>query len=266
MRPELVKTARGAGRDFFIDGSRNRFMNLWLPHHENIWRWIVPDLTELDPRGYQNYGPMQANIVRGADAGTASNLWVAGGLTTKYNEKTGETTYEGYDPLNLKGESFRHIYKKGENALFHLLDYQSQMLSYSGANPYLQFAGNAMPKFLGVSADWLKWKVGGKAKSQSPYIDLVYGNALGYTQTFGSTPEELVASIEHRARRRDEQSRLMPLPLDITKKKYCMACLKWTSTTGTTSTGMSAGQSGWARGTRRLPTGAKTSWCPGWKA
>ena len=138
-RAPLVQQAKGAGAYFFEDGSRNRFMNLFISHHQNIWRWIIPDMVELDPLGgVLNISPMVANTILLAKSGHAVGVAKSGATAVdfKYDKDSGGFDMTKYDMSGLEREGFREVYNKNQSALMQSLEHQSNSIMYTGWNTY----------------------------------------------------------------------------------------------------------------------------------
>lgn len=134
LRPIEIKAAMRAGKSFYDDGSRNRFMNLYLAYHQNIWKPWVPGMTDVDPlTNMMESFPQVANLSRNAEGGPLALMRQAGFMS--YGEG-GHA--ESSDWLSMDKDAFRDVYRKDNMALLQLMKYQNDAISYVGLSPYTE--------------------------------------------------------------------------------------------------------------------------------
>ncbi|MEM4348516.1 MAG: hypothetical protein QXN37_03020 [Candidatus Anstonellaceae archaeon] len=121
-----------SGSDMDEDGSRNRFMNLYVGFHHNIWKPVVPGMMDLDPiTGKWRAFPQIAAVVdRAEEESKLDNLRYFN--IARFDEKKGMVVWE--DQLHTHDDASREVYKRESTALLHLIKYQNEMLVYSLTN------------------------------------------------------------------------------------------------------------------------------------
>ncbi|MCX8196827.1 MAG: hypothetical protein N3G80_00725 [Candidatus Micrarchaeota archaeon] len=121
-----------SGSDMEEDGSRNRFMNLYVGFHQNIWKPTVPGLMDTDPiSGKWRAFPQTAmEVYRAPEESKLDNLRQFN-LPT-YDEKTGRFVLT--EQLHNYDDAMREVYKRESTLLIHLLKYQHELQSYTILN------------------------------------------------------------------------------------------------------------------------------------
>ncbi|MEM4554617.1 MAG: hypothetical protein QXT25_02095 [Candidatus Anstonellaceae archaeon] len=121
-----------SGSDMDEDGSRNRFMNLYIGFHQNIWKPVVPGMMDLDPiTGKWRAFPQVAAVVdRAKEETKLDNLRHFN--IARFDESTGRLVWE--DQLHTHDDASREVYKRESTTLIHLIKYQNEMLTYSLTN------------------------------------------------------------------------------------------------------------------------------------
>lgn len=141
-RPEGVQKAFG-GSDMDNDGSRNRFMNLYVGFHENIWKPISPGLHDIDPRtgASQPFPQVSAIIDRSPEGSRLDNL--KNFSITTYDadkDKPGSDPFSSRDQFTTHQDSFKEAYRRDSNALLQLLKTDHERILYSPLNtPSIMF-------------------------------------------------------------------------------------------------------------------------------
>ena len=124
-----------SGSDMDEDGSRNRFMNLYVGFHENIWKPTVPGMMDNDPitGNWRPFPQIAAHVDRAEEGTRLDNLR---SLTTATAEKdeSGKWNVNYGDAFNTHSDANREAYKRDSTALLHLMKYQREMLAYSPLN------------------------------------------------------------------------------------------------------------------------------------
>ncbi|VVC01444.1 Uncharacterised protein [uncultured archaeon] len=195
LRPVEIKAARRAGKYFYDDGSRNRFMNLYLGYHQNIWKPWVPGMTDVDPLTNQmeNF-PQVANIARNATGGPLAAMRRAG-----YTVYDSENKAVYGDWLSTDRDAFRDVYRKDNFALLQLMKYQNDLMGYSGMTPYLETIRSK------VGA--IKQKVG--LKKPEAGLTNEYNEYMRQTIGYGAEDLDYIVRMQH-ARWMEEELRKKP--------------------------------------------------------
>lgn len=121
------------GEMFFSDGSKDRFMNLYMGFHTNIWKPIVPGMVDLNPLTGQ-YLPFTqiAAVVERAGEGTRLAS-MKSYQAYEFNESTGKLVLE--EKFSTHKEAYRDVYSRTEPALLHLMREQRYFMQYELGNP-----------------------------------------------------------------------------------------------------------------------------------
>ncbi len=121
-----------SGSDMDEDGSRNRFMNLYVGFHENIWKPTVPGMMDNDPVSgkWRSFPQIASAVDRSAEGSRLDNL--RNFNTARYDEDKGRLVYE--DQFHTHSDASREVYRRESTGLLHLMKYQNEMAGYSLAN------------------------------------------------------------------------------------------------------------------------------------
>jgi len=120
-----------SGSDMDEDGSRNRFMNLYIGFHENIWKPTVPGMQDVDPitGRWKAFSQIASVINRGEEGSRLDNL-----KSFNIGKVNDDGVMEYRDQFSTASDALRETYKRESTGLLHLMKYQNEMLGYSFPN------------------------------------------------------------------------------------------------------------------------------------
>ncbi|MCX6771453.1 MAG: hypothetical protein NTX79_05350 [Candidatus Micrarchaeota archaeon] len=141
-----LKDRRGAyvrqvfsGSDIQEDGSRNRFLDMYIMFHSNVFVPTIPGMYQASPigRGEVHTFPQVAREVEKAGDGTRlgamKHYWQAG-----YDSDSGRITFS--DQFTTKQDAVAEAYRNDVPVLMHLMKMQSKEIGYSMINsPQLSY-------------------------------------------------------------------------------------------------------------------------------
>ena len=128
------------GEMFLADGAKDRFMNMYLGFHTNMWKPIVPGMVDRNPmtERYLPFTQIAAPIDRAREtegARQGENLSMLRNLEAYgFNEKTGRL--EMSELMATHKNAYRDVYWRMEPAAIHLIREQSHEMMMEMFNPY----------------------------------------------------------------------------------------------------------------------------------
>ncbi|MFA6328155.1 MAG: hypothetical protein WCY41_01790 [Candidatus Micrarchaeia archaeon] len=124
-----------SGRDIAEDGSRNRFLDMYIMFHTNVFTPTIPGMLQSAPIGSGEWHsfPQVARTVDNADEkshlGTLKSYWEA-----RYDQDTKEIYFT--DRFQTRMDSVAENYKTDVPVMMHLMKMQSREVNYSSINNY----------------------------------------------------------------------------------------------------------------------------------
>lgn len=138
-RPRGVQIAM-AGSDMNDDGSRNRFLNLYVAWHNNVWRPISPGMHDIEPMSGATVGfPQVENPIDRLSRDTKTGAFKSfsvGHMKREWDDIRHQTEYvlQYADTFHTHMDAYRDAYKKTNFALLHAMREQTEMMQYSLMN------------------------------------------------------------------------------------------------------------------------------------
>lgn len=143
-RPQVNQKSAGGGNYFNKDGSRDRFMNLFIVDNVNTWRRIIPGMTETAPfMGGTFLSPeVLAYTDRAATLAPTSRL----AMMNNFNYYT----YDEAAPDGLRlvkrwdthHDTYRDVYKYDVPVMMHVIKTQSYIKQYEAFQPIVSSLGS----------------------------------------------------------------------------------------------------------------------------
>lgn len=154
-RGRFIRDVYSGNVDMAQDGSRNRFLDMYIMYHANIWNPTVPGMFSADPITGQWHGfPRVATVVDEAKTGPLSSTKSSykAEFGQKYDESTGrfiEDTGRMFirDRFTTWEDSLSQAYKLDNTAFLQLMKRQDKELQYSFQN--IQTLGFYNPLWFG---------------------------------------------------------------------------------------------------------------------
>jgi hypothetical protein len=135
-----------AGNYFNKDGSRDRFMEIFMMDHISTWRPIIPGMTETAPFTGTTLSPQIANYYARAPSdkriSTGKHFYVH-----EYDEGVGDWIVA--DKFNTQRDSMREVYRLETPAMMQFMKIQSQTVQYESLTPIIQGLLTTFPLQLG---------------------------------------------------------------------------------------------------------------------
>jgi len=122
-----------SGSDIQEDGSRNRFLDMYLMFHSNVFMPTIPGMLHASPigKGEWHTFPQVAHEVDKAEdrtrLGAMKNYWQAG-----YDADAGRITFS--DQFTTRQDAVAEAYRNDVPVLMHLMKMQNKEIGYSVLN------------------------------------------------------------------------------------------------------------------------------------
>ncbi|VVC01594.1 Uncharacterised protein [uncultured archaeon] len=148
QRPDANK--RSVGGNYFIkDGSRDRFMEIFMMDHISTWSRIIPGMHEYGPAGFgggTQFSPEITNYYERAKYGSRMGMLKEFRLH-EYDETTQD--FVVVNKFDTHRDALREVYRLETPAMMQLLKIQSQTMQYEGLTPIWHGILSTFPFSLG---------------------------------------------------------------------------------------------------------------------
>lgn len=167
-----------AGNFFNKDGSRDRFMEIFMNDHQGTWRRIIPGMTEIGPFSGTILSPEVTNYYDRAKDNSR-----LGAMRNMYTYKYKDDAYDGEggfvltDNFSTHRDAMRYAYRLETSALTQLVKMQSGVMQYEMFAPYATGIMNSVASFasyFGVKDVYERYhEKRRRVKLETPEIDYV---------------------------------------------------------------------------------------------
>jgi|GEM_PF-3747973 len=135
-RAEINVGSRGAGNYFNKDGSRDRFVNAFMAYHSNMWKQVIPGMTETSPDGRTFLStPTVALLDRAAPESRLSAMK----YTSAYRYNEAEKDFVLNFTTTPHVDAYRQNYRLDTPALLHIMKVQSYEKKYEWFRPWTHY-------------------------------------------------------------------------------------------------------------------------------